>query len=341
MRKVSLVDRVQGALRGVEDGRELRRAVLEAVRRSVGFDAHAWLLTDPETEVGSSPLAEVPCVERLPELIGLKYRTTTHRWTGLASDRAVSLATAEDNGGPWRDFLREYGVHDVASVVFRDRWGCWGFLDLWRSTGPFRTAELAALSSVLPIVTGALRESQARLFDRPAAEQAHHRPGVMLLGPDLSLRRQTAGAEDHLRALLPTEKDRRPVPAIAYNVAAQLLAVEAGVSDQRPETRVAIDPGQWWTFRAARLETPVDQTSDIAVTIERTAARDRLELFCRAHQLTDREVEILRCLADGEDTRAVAGRLHLSEFTVQDHLKSVFAKTGVNSRRALLARALG
>ena len=33
--------------------------------------------------------------------------------------------------------------------------------------------------------------------------------------------------------------------------------------------------------------------------------------------------------------------MFLSEHTVQDHLKSVFAKTQTRSRKALLARALG
>ena len=37
------------------------------LRRTVGFDAYSWLMTDPETAVGTAPLADVPC---LPELTG-------------------------------------------------------------------------------------------------------------------------------------------------------------------------------------------------------------------------------------------------------------------------------
>jgi DNA-binding CsgD family transcriptional regulator len=41
------------------------------------------------------------------------------------------------------------------------------------------------------------------------------------------------------------------------------------------------------------------------------------------------------------DTRHLARRLHLSEHTVQDHLKLIFAKTSTGSRVQLLSRAFG
>lgn len=46
-------------------------------------------------------------------------------------------------------------------------------------------------------------------------------------------------------------------------------------------------------------------------------------------------------LVNGGDTRELACRLFVSEHTVQDHLRAIFTKTGVRSRTALLARAVG
>lgn len=121
------------------DARALRLDVLAVIRRLVGFDAYAWLLTDPETSVGSSPLADVPCLPVLPQLIRLKYLTTLNRWTGLPCGAASLSKTA---GGDlsrslmWRELLRDYQVSDIASATFRDRFGCWGFLDLWRIQAP-------------------------------------------------------------------------------------------------------------------------------------------------------------------------------------------------------------
>ena len=58
------------------------------------FDFYAWLLTDPETCVGSAPLAETPSMADLPRLIRLKYLTVTNRWTNLVSDTPATLFDA-------------------------------------------------------------------------------------------------------------------------------------------------------------------------------------------------------------------------------------------------------
>src|ERR1700722_12831572 len=70
------------------DARRFRRDVLEALRRAVPFDAYAWVLTDPQTAVGASPVAEVPWIAELPRQIHLKYCTAVNRWTTLG-DRPV------------------------------------------------------------------------------------------------------------------------------------------------------------------------------------------------------------------------------------------------------------
>lgn len=323
---------VHRSLARVDDDRILRRAVLEQVRRTVHFDAFAWLLTDPDTTVGTAPLAEVPCLDRLSRLVALRY-TSGRRWTTV------------DPGVPYRPvlpgsdlalFLAGYGTYDVVSLVFADRFGWWGFLDLWREGGRFDAEEVQLLGLLGQPITAALRESRAAMFVLPdGATQRVSVRSVLLLGPDLSLRGQTAEADAGLRALLPTEESRRPLPAAAYNVAAQLLAVEAGVDAHRPLARDAVSPGEWICVQGARLG------DDIAVTIGPVEQRERWNLFCRAHGLSDRETDVVTYLAEGDDTKTLATRLNLSEHTVQDHLKSVFAKTGVQSRRELLARARG
>ena len=56
------------------EARTLRLRLLEEIKQAIGFDCYAWLLTDPQTSVGSAPLSDVPCLPELPRLIRLKYR---------------------------------------------------------------------------------------------------------------------------------------------------------------------------------------------------------------------------------------------------------------------------
>jgi DNA-binding CsgD family transcriptional regulator len=159
-----------------------------------------------------------------------------------------------------------------------------------------------------------------------------------MLSSELEVRAQTPETDRYLRILVPPDDERRPVPSGAYNVAAQLLAVEAGVDDHPPWARVHLSGGAWLTLRAARIG---DAPPDIAVTVEVASPAERTGVFARALGLSGREVELLGHLVAGADTRLIADTMFLSEHTVQDHLKSIFAKSGTRNRRTLLARAAG
>jgi DNA-binding CsgD family transcriptional regulator len=331
------------------DSRQLRLRILDEVRRSVPFDAHVWPLTDPETTVGTAPVADVPCLPELPDLIRRKYLSAENRWTLLRDVSSVRLApvTAGRERWGWGAFLLGHDFRFVASVVFRDRYGTWGWLDLWRGDvlGPFTPLEVERLRAVAPLVTALLRRTQAETFaPRPGAASDRRTGGplVLLLSADLEVQQATPRTHEYLRVMVPPEHGREPVPANALNVAAQLLAVEAGVDLHPPTARVHLSAGLWVTVRAARLggEEPTGRRS-IAVTIEECSSEERLDVFARSHGLSERESELLGHLVAGADTREVAARMFVSPHTVQDHLKSVFVKTGTHSRRELLARILG
>jgi DNA-binding NarL/FixJ family response regulator len=59
--------------------------------------------------------------------------------------------------------------------------------------------------------------------------------------------------------------------------------------------------------------------------------------------LSDRELEVMRLLAEGRTNREIAGALYLAEGTVKNHVTNVLAKLGARDRTqaALRARALG
>ena len=76
---------------------------------------------------------------------------------------------------------------------------------------------------------------------------------ILLLSPELEVLTQTAETDAYLRTLLPPDASAPPVPAAAYNVAAQLLAIEEGVDNHPSTARVHLSGGHWITLRAGRL----------------------------------------------------------------------------------------
>jgi DNA-binding CsgD family transcriptional regulator len=327
----------------------LRIALVEDFRVRVPFRAYVWALLDPETEVGTAPLAEVPqpLMAELPGIVRRRYLTTVNRWDRM-DQPASSLHRATDGDLTQsllhREVLGQAGVGDIASLVFRDRLGLWGFLDLWRwaDDPPFSDGELGILAEDVPAITESLRRCQGRSFDEPTPTHMRAGPAVLFLSPELHVIGQTPETDGFLRALLPPGAGRQPVPAGAYNVAAALLAFEAGIHPHPPLARVRLVGGLWLSFRAARLESerPLAER-DIAVTIELTSPAERRSLYARAHGLTQRECELVDLLVDGADTRAIADAMAVSEYTVQDHLKAIFAKTGARNRRTLVSRVAG
>jgi len=328
----------------------LRMSVLDEIRGVLQFDAHVWLLTDPSTAVGCAPLADVPALAELPRLVKFKYLTEVNRWTRLIADAQAARSLLASTGGDlslsplWREVLSPYGITDVASVVFSDRFGCWGFLDLWRSSAaPFVQEDVDFLSHIAVDVTQALRSRQAMTFSEPAVSQRRDLGAVVLiLDDDLNIVSQTAATQEWLQVLLPQSPPQRAIPASVYNVAGQLLARESGVDTRDAFSRVHLAEGFWVTLRAARLQGDEGTGhARIAVSLEEASPLERLEVFVQCFALSPRERELMDLLATGSDTRELAHRLVLSEHTVQDHLKSIFAKTSSRNRTALLSRALG
>ena len=327
-----------------------RERVLAELRSVLPFDGHVWLLTDPITRIGTSPLADVPGLAwpDLPRLGRLRYLTAVHRWDRLMDEgryaATLRSATGDDPSVSllWRECLNGLGVTDVASAACWDRFGCWAWLDLWRTGAPAYTRDDSAyLAELAPVLARGLREAQAKTFVDDAAALDLQGPAVIVLRPDLAVRSQTSWAAEALDRLNPPDDPVPTVPAAAYNVGAALVAREEGVAVGEPWSRVHLGEGRWVTLRADRMTPTGECAGDVVVTITVSSPQERREVFALAHGLTVREREVLAEVARGLDSHAIAALLVLSEHTVNDHVKAVLAKTGTATRQALLSRIAG
>jgi len=314
---VDLLVRVEGICSQESSDRLLRERLIALLRERLPFAGHVFALTDPVTGVGSSPHATVPMLpwRELPGLIRRRY---------LAADPAE-----------WRALLAPLGVTDTALVTFADRYGAWGWLELWRTSGAYDDRDRALLERLAPAITAGLRAAAARTFRADAGDLGRVEPGVVVLDPDLRVLGQTDAAASALLRLLPPDEPMPPIPAAAYNAGAALVAVEAGRWQTQPSARIHLGGNRWVTVRAARLG------EDIAVAISPSTADERTDLFARVHGLSPRETEVLGLAVHGLDTRQVADLLFIARTTAEDHLRALLAKTGATSRQVLVARALG
>lgn len=96
------------------------------------------------------------------------------------------------------------------------------------------------------------------------------------------------------------------------------------------------------------LSTTVHLFRDVTASHEiETLVRERLnqarpgsaDTSSPAAELTRREIEILRLMTGGANTRTMAEQLHVSPATVRNHVQNIFGKLGVHSRLEAAAHA--
>ncbi len=322
------------------DAGSLQLEAIAELRRTVGFDRWCWPLADPETLIPLSGVAVHDYGPAVGRSLALEYSGEDFAAMHVVARRPAPVASlsAETHGDlgrslRWDQVLRPVGIGDEAVAACRDALGCWGWIKAYRDhdDAPFAPEDLALLADLGPGFGAALRRRVDRASHGGAA--ASSPPGVVVLDDELQPVSWTAGARSWIDALPMAEVFALwdILPAVVYPVAA--LARADGSPKASALERAA--DGRWVQIEAAPLEG--DDAGRVAVTLRGATPAETFDLLCRGYALTRRERQLVSALVAGLDTRALAERLCISRHTVQDHLKSVFAKVGVRSRRELVA----
>jgi DNA-binding CsgD family transcriptional regulator len=159
-------------------------------------------------------------------------------------------------------------------------------------------------------------------------------PGLVLVTPDGSFISTTAAGERWLDELGHAEPARCGLPVEVHLLAARLGHPESAL----PRLRVRTRAGRWAVLHASRL--PAEGTQTIAVIIEEPSPAELAPVLMMAYGLTRQEQTVTGLVCRGLSTREIGQRLHITPNTVQDHLNSIFDKTGVRSRRELVTAIL-
>lgn len=245
-----------------------------------------------------------------------------------------------ERSGRMSTFMRPYfGFADEARLVFRDGRQAWGGLALFRGSDdePFTEADIEFLASVTSAFARGVRTGMlSRLADAPPPAAAVG-PAVLIVGADDRIAQMSLGAEERIASLIDGRAAGDPLaPVSALVGAARRFA--RGQSETPPRCRVRAASGMWLVLHAAPLSGAADRAGEVVVTIEEARPPEIVALVVAAFDLTPRERDVTQLVLQGVDTKEIAATLHLSAYTVQDHLKSVFDKADVRSRRELISR---
>jgi DNA-binding CsgD family transcriptional regulator len=250
-------------------------------------------------------------------------RPDVARWVDVAQRRQPVAALSRETAGTptssarFREMLEPEGCVDELRIAFADAFGTWGYLTAF-SAQRFCDDDLALATALVPHVTVALRRQRAARAGSVAAED--DRPAVVVVSGSGEVVAADQRASARLAAIGPCPGEIPGVVAV--------LAGRARSADSAPATaRTADQQGRWWLLDASPLD-----GGTVAIVIQPAPDTALLDGLLRAYGLSRREREVTTHAVAGRSTKAIAAALHLSPWTVQDHLKNVFDKVGVRSR---------
>jgi DNA-binding CsgD family transcriptional regulator len=320
---------------------EARYAAIETLRPAVGFERWCWPLTDPGSTLSTSGIGELDFWPSLPRLAALEEHGDVTSKPQLALGPRASVALSAATRGDlarsprWRECLSPYGIGDELMTVCRDRHGCWGSVELMRDGGdaPFDDEDERFLDALAPVL-GTLLRRGAR-FGRQA-EPVDLLPATLILDADLRVTSWTLTLQGWLPELLVAGE---MLPTSVYELGARVLTPPERAHGLPAIVRVRTHTGRWATLEGAPLEGA--DRGGVAISVRAATADEIFDLLCKTYDLTRRERQLVALVLDGLATKQLAQALCISPYTVQDHLKAIFAKTGTRSRSELASHLSG
>ncbi|NUS74151.1 MAG: helix-turn-helix transcriptional regulator [Corynebacteriales bacterium] len=233
-----------------------------------------------------------------------------------------------------RKVLAAHGASSELRLLLRNPRGVWGILCLVRGEdrAPFTPEEAHRASKLGPALVAAL---QAHVTAGPLLPQSPAlAPGVIVVGADHKVRSFTPQARAWLQQMWAPDQNGLPDWIATMFPSTLSREVRAGVNGPIGHSlscAPAVTFGRWVAIDGQMLD------DDVAIVIQAARGELLLPSFCDWHGITPRERQVIEFLVKGATIPQLARILDLSRHTINDHLKSVFRKTGAYGRAELLA----
>jgi len=308
------------------------------------YGGACWYTLDPASLLITSHFNDhMPVLP--PEMLAHEYyEDDVNKLADVArSQSGLSTLHGATGGDPstsprWHANMQMGGDQELIVGLRAASGHTWGGLGLYREPGSpmFDRHEMAFLGAIAPSLAEGAR--RALLLGEAMDPEGPQAPGLLVLSSDWEVESATPGVERWMSDLPEGDWDAGRLPSAVLAVAGRALRSAEG-RDEPGEValaRVLTNSGTWVVLHGATLVS--DGVPRIAVIVEPAQPARIAPLLMSAYGLTDREQDVTRLVLQGESTVAIAEKLVVSAHTVQQHLKSVFEKTGVHSRRDLVGK---
>ncbi|MEU9605522.1 LuxR C-terminal-related transcriptional regulator [Streptomyces sp. NPDC048057] len=337
-----------GAAPGTPVFLDVLQATAGALLHAVPADVWCAVALDPATLLDTGGLHEhgfpQSVMPRLFEIehadqVGVDNVRALARRSAPASLLSASMQGRVAQSVYWRDVLRPVGLADELRVVLRDGARTWGLFVLCRGADapPFTAAEVRLASAISAPATVALRRSLLLTgIDRADVPDA---AGLLVVDDEGRTRLCTATAERWLALI--QEAHPPPGQRFPYTLTALVNRARTAEPGVQVRSRAISLTGHWVTLSAWReARGDAGHEGDAAdgevltyVSLAASHPRELTAIVLDAYGLTPRERQVAQHVLLGHSTAEMSARLHIAEYTVQDHLRKVFDKAGVRSRR--------
>jgi DNA-binding CsgD family transcriptional regulator len=326
---------------------EFAERAIKLLDSAVSVDAWCVMTSDPVTLLITGAVGEnLPTSDpdKAAEFFRIEYSGEDFiNFSDLARTGAKVGVLSEATGGDleksprWRVLFGPAGLGDQMRAVCADGSACWGYLALHRrkASANFSRPEAKLISGLSRQLAEGIRLSL--LVENTDKEGVPEGPGLIVLDDDLAVVGANPAAARLLDEVLLDPEVERGAPSAIFSVAALVGGLDGrGEISETPKARIKSASGRWLMAHATRLDAPGGEKR-IAVIVEPAPPLEAGAIALRAYGLTARELEVAGLVLQGFSTAEIASRLVVSELTVQQHLKGVFEKAAVRSRRELVS----
>jgi DNA-binding CsgD family transcriptional regulator len=327
------------------DSFEFRREATLRIGQVVPVDNVWWWTTDPATGFFTSFYSpDCPAdhdVDTCRRVHANEFLEPDFNKFRVLSRRSLpSGVLSESTGGSparsarYRDVIVPMGYEHELRLALTAGMSCWGGIALLRASdaAEFSPADAHAVAQLADPLTEGMRIGI--VLGAVTADQVTEGPGLVLLDQDTEIITATPAGERWLGEF-PVDDRVRGVPEAIRAIASCVPDLDAADAAS-PRARLRTPSGRWLVIHGSRVRDRLD--GSVAIIIEEAKPSEVAPIIIQAYGLTDREADLVRLVVQGLSTKEIAAELYLSGYTVQDHLKSVFEKFGVRSRRELVAK---